>query len=135
MLGLAAILPEYILNLIVECYAYICNPDFSDCNVVCCVLQQVVLRHLRLFCEILQIRMFYRVFKEIRPLMFIMGIACVCDVLRPINKTERLVLLPKGRSKTFRYDIFGQVPISWQISIGTNADVALIYGYAEWDSY
>ena len=47
----------------------------------------------------------------------------------------RLVLLPKGRSKTFRYDIFGQVPISWQISIGTNADVALRYGYAEWDSY
>ena len=47
----------------------------------------------------------------------------------------RLVLLPKGRSKTIRYDIFGQVPISWQISIGTNADVALIYGYAEWDSY
>ncbi len=65
----------------------------------------------------------------------VLGIACVCAVLRPIQKTERLVLLPKGRSKTFRYDIFGQVPISWQISIGTNADVALIYGYAEWDSY
>ncbi len=65
----------------------------------------------------------------------ILGVACVCSVLEPIRKSEHIVLLPEGRSKTFRYDIFGQVPIGWRIAIETNADAALIYGYSEWQPY
>ena len=60
---------------------------------------------------------------------------CIGSVNAPIKAKEHILLLPGQRSKTFKYSIFGQVPIRWMLSIETNADAALIYGRAEWDAY
>lgn len=60
---------------------------------------------------------------------------CIGSVNAPIRVKEHILLLPGKRSDTFKYSIFGQVPIQWMLSIETNADAALIYGYAEWEPY
>ena len=60
---------------------------------------------------------------------------CIGSVNAPIKAKEHILLLPGKRNDTFKYSIFGQVPIQWMLSIETNADAALIYGYAEWDPY
>ena len=65
----------------------------------------------------------------------VLGVMCIGSVNAPIRAKEHILLLPGKRSDTFRYSIFGPVPIQWMLSIETNADAALIYGYAEWDPY
>lgn len=65
----------------------------------------------------------------------VLAVMCIGSVNAPVRAKEHILLLPGKRSDTFKYSIFGQVPIQWMLSIETNADAALIYGYAEWEPY
>lgn len=52
-----------------------------------------------------------------------------------VANTKSWFLLPAGSTGEIRYDIFGNLPISWRFTLSTISDAALIYGQAHWAQF